>query len=410
MPSTNRLIIVSFLLIISGIFTVAYFRALSSIGIGLLLITAIRHSKKVSYSRLKPYLLPASIYLIYIVSLIATDAHNSDKVGSILVFYLPFVIFPFAAAVLPNISHKDILNCYYWFLIVSTICALGTLVNFLFHFQEIIESYSRSKVMPTPVNHVRFSLIIAFATLVGAYLFHQKHFYKNISERKWIGAITIFLFIFIHILSVRSGIVALYAGILAMAIKFAFDQQKFKILIIVPLILLAIPVLSFLFVPTFKNKITNTLEDLNQVGKKGSAGNYSISGRMVSYQAAWKVFRENPISGCGIANLKSEINEAYEQHFPEVIGKGTGVLMPHNQFLYWLTALGIIGLLTICIGFYIPFFITSQSFLLLSLHYLILTISFLFEATLETQTGIMFAMVFVYLPLMHFKTNPSLHD
>src|SRR5690606_5552691 len=122
----------------------------------------------------------------------------------------------------------------------------------------------------------------------------------------------------------------------------------------VPLALLTIPILAFLFVPTFKNKIINTIEDINQIGVKGSAGNYSISGRIVSYQAAWETLKKSPIIGSGIGNLRQEIHQSYKENFPEVIGEGTGILMPHNQFLYWLTALGVLGLFLVVIGFYSP--------------------------------------------------------
>jgi O-antigen ligase len=405
MPTVSRITLISFLIIITGIFTIDVFRALSSIGLGLLLIATFTQFNRISFAVIKPYLLPACVFLAYAFSLLYTNPENYGDIVRIGVYYLPFIIFPFAAAVLPNISRKDILNCYYWFLILSSICALGTLINFLLHFQEIIESYTRSKVMPTPVNHVRFSLIIAFATLVGAYLYQQKHFYKSPTERTWIGAMTVFLFIFIHILSVRSGILALYIGLLAVVVKLAFNQKSFKMLIIVPLALLAIPILAFLFVPTFKNKVTNTIEDINQIGVKGSAGNYSIAGRVVSYQAAWEILKKSPIIGSGIGNLKQEVHRSYKENFPEVIGEGTGILMPHNQFLYWLTALGVLGLILVVIGFYSPLLLVNQSFLLLSLHFIILSISFLFEATLETQTGQVFSLVFVYLPLMHFKSN-----
>jgi O-antigen ligase len=193
--------------------------------------------------------------------------------------------------------------------------------------------------------------------------------------------------------------------LLTVVVKLAFNQKNFKILIIVPLALLTIPILAFLFVPTFKNKVTNTIEDINQIGVKGSAGNYSIAGRVVSYQAAWEILKKSPIIGSGIGNLKQEVHRSYKENFPEVIGEGTGILMPHNQFLYWLTALGVLGLILVVIGFYSPLLLVNQSFLLLSLHFIILSISFLFEATLETQTGQVFSLVFVYLPLMHFKSN-----
>jgi hypothetical protein len=40
-------------------------------------------------------------------------------------------------------------------------------------------------------------------------------------------------------------------------------------------------------------------------------------------------------------------------------------------------------------------------------HYLIITLSCLFESTLETQVGLMYSLVFILLPLWYFKANPA---
>lgn len=405
MPVRSQITTISILCIVAGIFSFHIFRALPSIGLGVLLVLASVNFKQIkSFVRQKAFLVPSFIYLIYLISLIKTEAANTDSINDILIFFLPYLIFPLAFSLLPRISTRQLNGFYYFFLWLAFLSAMGTTINFLLHFDEITASYIHSKVMPTPVNHVRYSIIIAFSIFTGGYLFLQNFTFKYAWEKTMIGAMTIFLFSFIHILSVRSGLLSLYAGIFLIAVYIGIKKKKYKLLALVTAGLIALPLLTYIFVPTFSNKVQNTLADLKQIGEKGSAKDYSMAGRIVSYKVAWEVFTDDPITGSGIANLKAKVHKIYHEKYPEIVNQGIGILMPHNQFLYVMAATGIMGLIAFLICFYFPLLLNSNaSFPLLSIHYLIVTISFVFEATMETQTGLLFVLTFLFLPLFHLK-------
>ncbi len=408
MPTTiSKFTLAGLICLIAGIFTFEIFRALPGIGLGLLLfagLTQIKHYKEL-YTK-KYFLIPSLIYPMYLANLLLIRTDTPHTLEAQLIFYLPYFILPFAMALLPAITRRQLHSLYGFFVLLCALCAFGTLINFALHFDAIVASYVHSKVMPTPINHVRFSLLIAFAFFICLYLYKEKFVFRYAWERPLLIGCAIFLFIYAHVLSVRSGLLTLYAGIFLSALWLSIRYKRYKLLIVISAVLILIPTLSYFFIPTFGNKVRNTLEDLKRINVKGSGAHYSMAGRVVSYQVAWEIIKEYPWTGSGAANLRDEVDKTYERHFPEIIDNGVGTLTPHNQFIYLLSATGIIGLIVFLICFYYPLFAkASGQFPLLRVHYLILTVSFLFEATMETQTGNIFALTFIFLPLLYLKDH-----
>ena len=405
MPLHLRIAYFSILSILTGVFTFIHFRALPSIGIVILLITAIFSVVKSSKITKSPSLLLLGlVFFIYLAPFPFTSPEHSKEAINILLMKAGFLVFAFAFTVLPSISERRLLSFYYYFFWVTVLTAVATFANYLLNYQEINESYIASKVMPTPVNHVRYSLILAFSIIIGGYLYYKNFYLKVEKEKYFLVAATVFLFTFIHILSVRSGLLALYICVFVLTVYSILNKGWKKRGIAVLMVLIALPTISFLFIPTFKNKIYNTIEDFNRMSSIKSANDYSLVGRVISYKVAWQIFEENPFLGVGPANLESEVEQVYESSFPEIDGKGIGYLMPHNQFLVILSSTGLIGLLAFIVLFYSPLLLNQNyKYPLLFFHYLIITISFMFEGTLETQTGTNFTLIFIFLPLFFLK-------
>ncbi|MCH8317967.1 MAG: O-antigen ligase family protein, partial [Bacteroidetes bacterium] len=278
--------------------------------------------------------------------------------------------------------------------------SLGTFINYLFDFTFINESYLRSKVMPTPVNHVRYSLMVAFAIFVGVFLYAESKGQRV--ERYALSAMLITLFIFLHFLAVRSGLLAFYA--LAFSYTLFYMIKKKANCFIILFILLSSPVISYFAIPTFQNKFQNTVTDLAKIEDKLTISNYSVSSRIVSYKAAFELIKKKPLTGTGIGNIKREMAKIYIEKFPYV--KKHRRLMPHNQYLRYLVGFGIIGLSIFLLSFYYPLIYQhNYKNLVLLTHYLIISISFLFEGTLDTQLGLNFTLIFILIPLSYIKEN-----
>lgn len=404
----DRIVLAGILFIITGIFTFTPFRSLPSIGIGLVFLVSLFYIKNTPLTFTNfPILVPSGVFFICLLSCFLPKYYNWTSASEELLLKLPFLLLAWAFFILPSITEELLLRLYYYFFILVVLTALGTTINFLIHFKEITESYIHSKVMPTPVNHVRYSLIVAFATFTGGYLYFRKFYVRYPGERWFLLISTIFLFLFLHILSVRSGMLALYVVIAVVLGWLALTKKKYLLVTGALAGIVLLPLIAYFTVPTFRNKVYNTAEDLRRLGDARSANFYSLSGRVLSYQVAWKIFTQHPLTGVGVANLGDEVEKTYTQYFPEVTDEGVGMLMPHNQFLNLLAATGILGTAIFCFCFYFPVFYRNYYRIpLLWSHYTIITVSFLFEATLETQTGSVFTIIFLFLPLYYLKDKP----
>jgi O-antigen ligase len=92
------------------------------------------------------------------------------------------------------------------------------------------------------------------------------------------------------------------------------------------------------------------------------------------------------------------LGQTYKSLFPGI--RPEAYLIPHNQFLYYLGLLGGLGLIIFLGCFYYPLVACfRQADVLFGVHYFIITLSFLFEPTLETQVGLIYSLVFVLAPL-----------
>lgn len=404
----KKLVFISCFLFIAGLFSYYFFRALPSIALALMLITAVVSIKSSEYLKNRALLVFSLIFFLYTFSILLLAQEPLQETIDEVLMKSAFFILPFAFASTPLLKERQVLTIYYFFLILLTISASGTFINFLLHFREITDSYIHSKVMPTPVNHVRYSLILAFGIMTGGYLYYRDFYLKYEWEKKLILFITLFLFAFIHILSVRSGILALYcaAGVAGMA--YALHSGQWKPVLGGFTALLVLPFACWFFVPTFQNKVSNTFEDLKRMGEKGAGKDYSLAGRLESYKVAIAIIGENPVFGIGPSNLEAEVTNTYREVFNMPEEGSYKFLMPHNQFLHTASSTGLLGVLVFTFCFYFPLFYKSGFRKpLLLIHYVILTISFLFEATLETQTGTNFALIFVLLPFLVQNDRPE---
>jgi O-antigen ligase len=389
-------------LILAGLFTFQYFRILSALGIGglallALMQPALRQKMKVLVWQ-KAYLGFLLIFLIHGLTFLYTDPEFYDPWWEGLALKLPFLILPLALALLPPWPSRWLALLYYFFFQLVFLAALYSMGQYLQHYQEINQSYHRAGVMPTLVNHVRFSLMVAFATFIGIRLCWQRFYWRHPGERIWIGAATVLLFAFLHLLAVRSGLLAFYA-VLLLALAYAiFVKRKLKTVLPLALVLVLVPVMSLLLLPTLKEKLHYTLYDLTQRHDETKANNYSLTGRLYSYRVGVAVWQQSPVIGWGMGNIHPALHQTYKSLFPGI--RPEAYLIPHNQFLYYLGLLGGIGLILFLVGFYYPlcaYF--RQADVLFGIHYLIITFSFLFEPTLETQVGLIYSLIFILLPL-----------
>lgn len=381
------------LLILSGIL---FSRALSSIGMAGIFGLALLHPDVVTHLRIyfkNPVLWGFSlIFITYLISGLYSD-NLSDwwlRVNT----KLAFVALPFGFIVLRNQSLRSFHWLLYLFFWMATVTSLFVLIHYLKNFEVVNFHYSLGQVMDTPYSHVRFSLIICFAVFVGWYLYQSD--FQPLFRGKKIPVLiaVVFLILFLHILAVRSGLLAFYLCSVFILIRYIFLKRRRQIALMVLMIIVVLPFLAYLFLPSFKEKVHYMRYDLETFFRDQNTHGLSDAARILSIQNGIKIGKENFLIGTGTGDLQQEADKYYAQ-YPDIPQEKR---LPHNQFVFVFAATGIVGLLAFCWGIFLPVFYRKSFMnpLFICLNIIIFS-SCLTESTLEEQIGTCFYLVFVLL-------------
>jgi len=339
-------------------------------------------------------------FLVLFSSVYSTDWHYTLER---LRIKLPFLLLPFAFFSLPDLDKKDFQKVLFFQLFLACVAAIGVGVNYLIDFENITTELSRGGAIPTPGNHIRFSLILAFSVLAGASLYWTRVQLKYAFERRLVLLLTLFLFVFMHVLSVRSGLLVLYISIGLLLLRYIFFSRRYVVGLIGMVVLLLLPILAYKTVPSFKNKLAYMEYDLKMY-LSGKGANYSDAERITSLQAGLEVGNENKWLGVGAGDLRQVIKEKYKKDFPNITRR-----MPHNQFITIYAGTGLIGLLFFSFSFFYPIFAKRRftDALFLGIHAIVF-FSFMMESTIENAVGIAFYIFYLLLILRYL--SPRKHQ
>lgn len=406
--TTRQLSVFWSVVIVVGLFTTRWILVFPSIGMAGLFVTSVGYAvtnKRITQrAHTRTFL---SLTLVYWVHFFLGLWHNSlfnKELLRDLVLQLPFLLLPLSFLLLPTwqVVHKRIV----WSGLIG--CCLASAaaatINYSLHTKEIIGAYDRSQVMPTEPDHVRFSILISIAILAGCVLLLNKRL--TTGPRFVIGTAMGLLFLFQHLLAVRSGLLSLYVGGMLLLIGIGLYLKRWKTVLISLVLALGLGLACLWLLPTLQFRIHNTLYDTMQRGAVNSANNFSVTARLYSYEVAETIIQQHPLLGVGKVQLEHEMAQQYSYRYPEI--SVDNYLLPHNQFVYNAASYGIIGLAIFLGGFYYPLWVSIRQRNLLSLIiYTIISISFLTEYTLESNLGIIIGLFFLLLALAPTVTETS---
>ena len=333
-------------------------------------------------------------YLFLIFSFMYSS--NTHYLLERLQIKLPFLLYALVWPSIGILSTQQIRVIIWGYLSVITLTVIGILANYALHFDAVNQMYLESKIMPGPISHIRFSLLVVFGIYLAYYFIKKELSFKPSVERNILFGVAIFLCIFLHIYSVRSGILTLYAMMALVLANHVWQSKNIKHLMVATTIIGCIGIGSFLLSPTMRNKLINTQQDVGVYQQDKDPNYNSLATRMVSYQTALTIFKENIWIGCGQGDLKDKNDELFRTNYPTIITP----ILPHNQFILYLAATGIIGLLLFTIGFTAPLWRKGgYKIEVIQVGFVILLIAFQFEPMIETQIGVICTLLFVLLPL-----------
>jgi len=385
------------LLALSGL---ALSRAMISIGMGLIVLQAFLHPHPRQCIRAflqnKSFLFPTLLFFIFLISGLWSE--NLPYFVSKMQVKLPFLLLPYAFFTAPQMTKRKVHSFLAFFLLLISVLSLLSLSNYALHYQALTASYLEAKTLKVPFNHIRFSLMLSFSALIAFYLYREKVRLFVKWEPRFYLAVSIFLFIFLHILSVRSGLLSFYLGaawMLILYIRQSRNQKKASLLL---LLLIVVPILAYLTVPTFQNKIKYMIHDLEHYSAGNDISRFSDSRRLSSWEAGIAVGNRSPLTGAGYGDFKDEIYHYYAREIPAF--DPDTYIIPHNQLILTYSATGLFGLLLFIVFLLYPVFNKkAYRFYPFALINIIIWSSFMVEPTLEIQIGTAFYLLFFLLTL-----------
>jgi O-antigen ligase len=301
---------------------------------------------------------------------------------------LPFLVLPLAFAGI-KVERSMMLKLIYAFVGIAFLSAVIVSITYLLDYNYYNDLIGKGQSLPTPIQHVSYSIIMSFAAVSAFILFLEDELYVRLKYPVLI--IGVLLFLFMHLLAVRSGIVTMYLGLFLLILKRIFVTKKYLQGFGCLAICIVAPLLAYYFIPSFYNKVGYMLWDFKQMLQNKTV-NYSDGGRLLSYQLGWDLFTDNPWLGTSLGDFKEVCSNWYQANVADYTGK---LNFPHNQFLFSLASTGIIGFIIYQIGIWLPFikgkmFRNSFSLCL----YAIVVTSFLVETQLERSAVICFFLFF----------------
>ena len=298
---------------------------------------------------------------------------------------IPLLLLPVAMIRQEGFTRKHFLQLSWCWMLVLLSGVLWSLVQYLQHPDVFNEAYLKAKVMATPAggDYIRFSMAIILVLLLWLHL-EWKGWLTG--KAQWLMRLLALVFIiYLHILGSKTGWLGLYAFVFPIALLTLWRKKQRMLVVLVLSAAIAIPWLSYQYVPTIRNRIGYIRYDFDLYSQNAFVKGQSDGYRVLSWKAGWQVFQEHWVAGVGFGNIKPQLAAWHRQHDTVV---QNGEVFLSNEWLIMACGAGIAGFLFFSIAVLALLFSKpwrSSVVALAALFFFLLT--FLYENTLSIQLG-----------------------
>ncbi len=329
-----------------------------------------------------------SVFAIHIIGLLYTE--NFEYALKDLKIKLPILLLPIVFASSISLSKKQ-------FERILEILILMAFVSSLYAFYVYLRYYGNEikelREISTIISHIRLSLMNAIASFAAFYLIFTKKENLISIRNILLLSVGVWLFIFNGILGARMGILIYFVMAALFAFYLIYTMRKWWLTISLILAVIALPVVTYLSIPSVKIRVDEIKYELNNYQHGGDPSGQSIAQRFVFWKIAIDIFKTSPVIGIGTCDVKDAYTAYYDAH-PTIIQEKFQH-RAHNQYLTILFTFGVIGFIIFIYGIISPMFFEKKYF---DYFYVIFLISFLLsmtmEDTIETQAGVTFYAFF----------------
>ena len=265
---------------------------------------------------------------------------------------------------------------------------LASIMNYITHYAFYAQMVLESKPIPlfSKVYHIEFSILCSVAILAMGLWWVRD---PKIPYKSAFLATFFLLFVGLHILSARTGILALWVAVFVIG----WGQRKRLPWKGVVAGLLVVG-LVFGSIKGIRNRAINTVQDIQAVLNSENLNNKSFGQRWEGWKVAVYSWQKNPLLGTGPCNFREDFMQAYQELNSHI--DPTNQVLPHNQLLQTAVEFGFVGLVFLAVLFWIAFrgnFSNGMSGYAWALFWGIFMAA-MFESIAERQAG-MLALVWV---------------
>jgi O-antigen ligase len=334
------------------------------------------------------------LFLIYLVGLIWTSNMHYGKID--LELKIPLFLFPFIFATTRNMVFrgKRVVNV---FLAYMAGCFFSTMIFILNAFNNFIQSNSYDEFYYTKLaiyQHTTYmSMFLSLALAMALFLLIFRRSMLSRLVQLFIALLIPYYFILVILLSSKAGIFSMASVfILSNVAMLLYGKKKLHAFAAFALVCIAFMLSQVIFPYSF-GRMKAVSRTMSNRPKSGSDAIESTAERVLIWDAAYSIVKQNLLVGVGTGDVKDELFAQYEQN-----NFKTGAmkqLNAHNQYLQTFIALGLIGLIIMLAGFFWPLWLSFKNRYLLYIAFIfIVAFNFLFESMLERQAGMMFYAFF----------------
>lgn len=358
---------------------------------------------------------PALLFILLWVWLLAGGLYSADtkKWWDVCTRKLPLLLLPLGMATIAPLTKKQVWTVFLFFNAVITLFSIASALYYFNHAEAINASLIESKSVPVwpvgnGISHIYFGVLMSFS-IINCFYFALKEKAPVVfgRDRLLFASVGILNFIIIHLLSARTGLVALYGGLGILVLHTVWQYRGKKLVWLSLIALPLLPVVAYYTVPSFQNKIINSVRDV-QINRDGGDINHrSFSMRLEAWKNGLSIMQQHPLTGVGTGDLDAEMALQYEKRntvlWPE------NRVMPHNQFIENAVQLGIPYVLLLLTTVLWPFIKRKHTNALQRAAAAMFFFAMCFESVLERQIGVtLFPLVYFlagYLPGDETKTR-----
>jgi O-antigen ligase len=254
---------------------------------------------------------------------------------------LPWLVVPFAFAVAVPLSGRHRLAVGSLFVVGVASVGLATLGHYYLRLGASTPNFMQNQSVQaiTRVFHIHFGIMLALAACWGVLLGRQLG--KPTWMRWLLWAAAASAAITLHLLAYRTGLLALYATLVAEVLYQVLARRQFRLSMLL-LVGVGVGVAVASQLKPIQERLQATYWDIVQYEEGHDLNNLSASRRLVAWQTAEVIATQHPWVGVGAADVESAMLAQYT--WRDYGLRQQNRAMTHNQYLHYLVGGGIVGL------------------------------------------------------------------